>query len=118
MNDPENIFWIQEIYEEQTANHENPKEIVFGKEITYGARNLIHQYDLKKRDYLGTTSMDAELSLIASNLGLVRFQTLILIIVQTRNFYFRSVRWNWKFPGNLCSFWVPCYGWRYGYFCP
>jgi hypothetical protein len=34
-------------------------------------RTLIQKYDLKKRPYLGTTSMDAELSLIMSNMGLV-----------------------------------------------
>ncbi|ORY78204.1 hypothetical protein BCR37DRAFT_370759 [Protomyces lactucae-debilis] len=34
---------------------------------TARSRGLISQYDLKKREYLGTTSMDAELSLLTAN---------------------------------------------------
>ncbi|KAI8612507.1 hypothetical protein BC830DRAFT_558076 [Chytriomyces sp. MP71] len=50
---------------------ENPIRLVFGPFVASSNRGLIQKYDLKKRDYLGTTSMDAELSLIMANVGLV-----------------------------------------------
>lgn len=39
----------------------------FGRLIGVGRRDLIDTFNLKKRGYLGTTSMDAELSLVMSN---------------------------------------------------
>lgn len=53
-----------------------PLAVYFGR-ILGGTRDWrgngrIEQYSLKKRAYLGPTSMDAELSLIMSNLGLVK----------------------------------------------
>ena len=43
-----------------------------------GARRIIDLHDLKKRAYLGPTSMDAELSLVMANMGLVRPGTVCL----------------------------------------
>ena len=45
----------------------------FGTLVSFGVRNtnIISNFDLKKRDYLGTTSFDPELSLIMSNMALV-----------------------------------------------
>jgi len=40
--------------------------------------DLLQKYDLKKRRYLGITSMDAELSLIMANMALVRPGSLVL----------------------------------------
>ncbi|KAG2174806.1 hypothetical protein INT43_005868, partial [Umbelopsis isabellina] len=41
-----------------------------GKVVASGSRDLVNRYNLKKRKYLGTTSMDAELSLIMANQAL------------------------------------------------
>lgn len=49
-----------------------------GRFIASGARDLVQKYDLKKRSYLGTTSMDAELSLVTANMALARPGSFIL----------------------------------------
>ncbi|CAG8554363.1 2453_t:CDS:10 [Funneliformis caledonium] len=47
-----------------------PYMIYFGRSIASGNRDLIQTYNLKKRRYIGNTSMDAELSLIMANQAL------------------------------------------------
>eukprot|EP00741_Cyanophora_paradoxa_P003601 tig00000093_g3498.t1 len=42
------------------------------REVATGRRDLVGRYDLKKRAFLGPTSMDAELSLLIANLALAR----------------------------------------------
>jgi tRNA (guanine10-N2)-methyltransferase len=42
-------------------------KMYLGKLVASGSRDLVNRYNLKKRNYLGTTSMDAELSLIMAN---------------------------------------------------
>ena len=44
-----------------------PNRIYLGRLICSGSRELINQYSLKRRQYLSTTSMDAELALIMAN---------------------------------------------------
>jgi tRNA (guanine10-N2)-methyltransferase len=46
------------------------EKMYLGKLVTSGSRDLVNRYNLKKRNYLGTTSMDAELSLIMANQAL------------------------------------------------
>jgi tRNA (guanine10-N2)-methyltransferase len=46
--------------------------------VAKGSRQTVNKYDLKKRKYLGTTSMDAELSLIMANQALVKSDSLVL----------------------------------------
>jgi len=65
---PANTFMVLEKYPAPT---EPPCKIYMGKLVGSGDRQLVATYDLKKRKYLGTTSMDAELSLIMSNMALV-----------------------------------------------
>jgi len=72
---PANTFMVLEKYPAPT---EPPCKIYMGKLIGSGDRQLVATYDLKKRKYLGTTSMDAELSLIMSNMALVRQNSLVL----------------------------------------
>ncbi|CAM9725349.1 unnamed protein product, partial [Discosporangium mesarthrocarpum] len=45
-----------------------PKWVYFGRRISDGNRDLIGRFDLKKRSYLGPTSMDNELSLVMANM--------------------------------------------------
>ncbi|KAI9313806.1 hypothetical protein BX666DRAFT_2140306, partial [Dichotomocladium elegans] len=44
--------------------------IYMGRLVASGSRDLVSRYTLKKRNYLGTTSMDAELSLVMANQAL------------------------------------------------
>lgn len=44
--------------------------IYMGRLVASGSRDLVNTYNLKKRKYLGTTSMDAELSLVMANQAL------------------------------------------------
>ncbi|ORX45312.1 tRNA guanosine-2'-O-methyltransferase [Hesseltinella vesiculosa] len=46
------------------------KYVYMGRLVARGNRDLVKTYNLKKRKYLGTTSMDAELSLIMANQAL------------------------------------------------
>ncbi|KAJ3325390.1 hypothetical protein HDV06_004249 [Boothiomyces sp. JEL0866] len=55
-----------------------PVKVYFGLYIGSGNREIVSRYDLKKREYLGTTSMDAELSLVMANQVLARPGSLIL----------------------------------------
>ncbi|KAI8877653.1 hypothetical protein K501DRAFT_278251 [Backusella circina FSU 941] len=49
---------------------EQPLYIYMGRLVATGSRDLVNTYNLKKRKYLGTTSMDAELSLVMANQAL------------------------------------------------
>ena len=47
-------------------------------QICNAQRHLIDVYNLKKRNYIGNTSMEAEVSLLMANQALVRFQYMYL----------------------------------------
>lgn len=51
---------------------EEPDNILFGKCLSYGNRAMIHEISLKKRKFIGNTSMDAALSLLMANQALVK----------------------------------------------
>ncbi|TPX72228.1 hypothetical protein SpCBS45565_g00504 [Spizellomyces sp. 'palustris'] len=55
-----------------------PKRVFFGVLLASGNRGVVTTYDLKKRKYLGTTSMDAQLSLVMANQALVRPGSFVL----------------------------------------
>jgi tRNA (guanine10-N2)-methyltransferase len=82
LHNPDDVYVYLETYETNLPNNrtENPlpKHIYVGRFISNGARHLIAKYDLKKRAYLGTTSMDAELSLISANMARARKGMLII----------------------------------------
>jgi tRNA (guanine10-N2)-methyltransferase len=65
-----------------TMNKENdtrlPLAAYFGRVLWSRDKNSMEQYDLKKRAYLGPTSMDAELSFVMANLGQVQKGTVVL----------------------------------------
>ncbi|KAJ3416870.1 hypothetical protein HDV05_008455 [Chytridiales sp. JEL 0842] len=75
LKNPEVIFSLYEDYKDYPVrglpSPEKPERLFFGVFLGAANRSVISQYDLKKRAYLGTTSMDAELSLVMSNLALV-----------------------------------------------
>ncbi len=46
-------------------------------QIKEGNYKLVEKFDVKKRNYIGTTTMDAELSLIIANQAMARSGTLV-----------------------------------------
>lgn len=55
--------------DEEAPELRHPKHIYFGRWLADSSRDLIIKYDLKKRRYISTTSMDAELSLVTANMA-------------------------------------------------
>ena len=72
MSDPDQTFTVFEKWPWNSVptGVENPDYWYFGRMVGSGARNTVLKYDLKKRSYISTTSMDAELSLITANITL------------------------------------------------
>ncbi|XP_071469153.1 tRNA (guanine(10)-N(2))-methyltransferase homolog isoform X4 [Marmota flaviventris] len=70
---PQHIFSILEDYGlDPNCIPENPYNIYFGRWIADGQRELIESYSVKKRHFIGNTSMDAGLSFIMANHGKVK----------------------------------------------
>ncbi|OSS45634.1 hypothetical protein B5807_09533 [Epicoccum nigrum] len=58
------------VFEEYDLDSKTPKLLFLGRWIADGARDAKNKYDLKKRHYISTTSMDAELALLTANIAL------------------------------------------------
>ena len=56
------------VFEEFELQRPEPRRLFFGRLIATGARDAVLAMSLKKRRYISTTSMDAELALLAANL--------------------------------------------------
>ncbi|XP_049756307.1 tRNA (guanine(10)-N2)-methyltransferase homolog isoform X4 [Elephas maximus indicus] len=70
---PQHVFSILEDYGlNPNCIPENPHNIYFGRWIADGQRELIESYSVKKRHFIGNTSMDAGLSFIMANHGKVK----------------------------------------------
>ena len=67
MISPEQQFCVFEHWLYKSAS---PRRLYLGRWVANGGREIIHKYDLKKRKYISTTSMDSELALITANLSL------------------------------------------------
>ncbi|KAI1430410.1 S-adenosyl-L-methionine-dependent methyltransferase [Xylaria sp. FL1777] len=73
LSSPDNEFTLFEEWELEPATEKkrpSPLKVYFGRLIAHGARDLINTFDLKKRDYISTTSMDSELALVTANIAL------------------------------------------------
>ncbi|KAF2668033.1 RNA methylase [Microthyrium microscopicum] len=57
------------VFEEYGIREPEPKRIFLGRLVARGSRPVVSKYDLKKRSYISTTSMDAELALITANIA-------------------------------------------------
>ncbi|KAI8847417.1 S-adenosyl-L-methionine-dependent methyltransferase [Chytridium lagenaria] len=80
---PDVTFRYYEDYGDYTsqglaAPKEGPECCYFGILRATGNRSIVSKFDLKKRNYLGTTSMNAELSLIMANQGLAKEGSFVL----------------------------------------
>ena len=73
MANPDQRYCIFEEFEKKAPT---PRRIYLGRWVGGSDRDSIKTYDLKKRHYISTTSMDAELSLITANLTLAAPGTL------------------------------------------
>ncbi|KAG5519475.1 hypothetical protein PMAC_002102 [Pneumocystis sp. 'macacae'] len=69
MNNPEQIYAVLEEWQIDT---QTLLRVFLGRQLACSSRYLVGRFDLKKRRYIGNTSMDAELSLIAANQALAR----------------------------------------------
>ncbi|KAJ3219911.1 hypothetical protein HDU67_008440 [Dinochytrium kinnereticum] len=83
LKNPSVIFKYYEDYGDYTrrglsAPREGPERCIFGILLATGNRAIVNRFDLKKRGYLGTTSMDAELSLIMANQALAKEGSMVL----------------------------------------
>ena len=67
MNQHEQQFTVFEEYE---LNATVPNNLYLGRLVAESGRKAVARYNLKKRIYIATTSMDAELSLVTANLAL------------------------------------------------
>ncbi len=74
MNKPDNQFMV---FEEYDLNAQIPKKLYHGRLIATSGRRAVLKYNLKKRKYIATTSMDAELSLVTANMALAGPEKLI-----------------------------------------
>lgn len=67
MKDPEESWAVFQHYDFKAKE---PKYLYFGRFIAESGRQAKTTYDLKKRHYISTTSMDAELALLTANIAL------------------------------------------------
>lgn len=72
MKNPEQEFCICEEWQFRAADLGiwQPQSIYLGRFIGGSIRDIVAKYDLKKRKYISTTSMDSELALITANISL------------------------------------------------
>ncbi|XP_039300155.1 tRNA (guanine(10)-N2)-methyltransferase homolog [Nilaparvata lugens] len=72
LKNPDRSFLYTEYYG-LTPNNvpEQPYHVFFGRVISSGQRNVISELSLKKRKFIGNTSMDAQLSLLMANMAKV-----------------------------------------------
>lgn len=60
----------EEEKEKKEKGRAPPTRLHFGRFLARGARDLVGRFDLKKRPYISTTSMDSELALVTANMAL------------------------------------------------
>lgn len=67
MKTPEERFWVLELFRYQAPETESYSKSWLVRQITDSSRSLIETYTLKNRRFLGTTSMESEISFFSSN---------------------------------------------------
>lgn len=73
LDSPSHEFHILEDYGKSSGKKMlQPRYVYFGRLITDGQRSLISSYSVKKRKFIGNTSMESGLSFIMSNLAKVK----------------------------------------------
>lgn len=79
MRSPQQVYTVLEEYVPESENLSStvPVWLRFGRLIAESDRSAMEKYDLKKRPYKGTTSFEAELSLLSCNIAQVRSGTIM-----------------------------------------
>lgn len=80
LKNPDHKFWLIETDDYGVNNGLPPvaeRRIFFGREIGAADRKLIPTYQLKSRNYLGPTAMDAEVAFLMANQALVEPEKLV-----------------------------------------
>lgn len=79
LKNPQQVFTVIEEYKPISENipGKDPIHLIFGRLIQTGDRLSMDRYDLKKRPYKGTTSFEAELSLVSANIAQVKPGTIM-----------------------------------------
>ncbi|XP_053667724.1 tRNA (guanine(10)-N2)-methyltransferase homolog [Anopheles marshallii] len=76
---PDIHYWYIEFWGLDPMNvPEQPHDVLFGRWIADGKRDMINEISLKHRKFIGNTSMDPQLSLLMANQALVRSGDLVL----------------------------------------
>lgn len=72
MTNPDETFTVFELWPWNSVpmGIEHPTSMYLGRFLEASSRDTVLKYDLKKRRYISTTSMDAELSLVTANIAL------------------------------------------------
>jgi tRNA (guanine10-N2)-methyltransferase len=73
LRNPDHNFWLIEVDNCEGNNGLPPvvqKTMFFGREVGGSDRKLIPTYELKSRNYLGPTAMDAEIAFLMANQAL------------------------------------------------
>ena len=73
LKNPDHKFWVMETDDYGSSNGLPPVEgrrIFFGREVGGADRSLLPTYQLKSRNYLGPTAMDAEIAFLMANQAL------------------------------------------------
>ncbi|XP_055601636.1 tRNA (guanine(10)-N2)-methyltransferase homolog [Uranotaenia lowii] len=79
LKNPDVHYWYVEFWGLDPMDvPDQPYDVVFGSWVADGARDIINEISLKKRKFIGNTSMDPQLSLLMANQGLARDGDLVL----------------------------------------
>ncbi|ODA76655.1 hypothetical protein RJ55_07926 [Drechmeria coniospora] len=72
LNTPDNVFTVFELWPWNSVplGVKDPDMFHLGRFVAASSRDVVLKFDLKKREYISTTSMDSELSLITANIAL------------------------------------------------
>jgi len=104
LENPTDIFAIFEDY--RRSDKHNPVRIFMCRQVVLGRRDLIDVFSLKKRQYLGITSMDSELSLIGANMALVSMAPNLPYTCIHQNFLkFIYILGTWRYIGDWSVCW-------------
>ncbi|XP_018612480.1 tRNA (guanine(10)-N(2))-methyltransferase TRMT11 [Scleropages formosus] len=78
LKNPDHIFFLLEDYGSDPNNiPDEPLHVYFGRWIADGQRELIRSHSVKKRHFIGNTSMEAGLSFIMANHARVKAHDLV-----------------------------------------
>ncbi|KAH8295195.1 hypothetical protein KR018_008456 [Drosophila ironensis] len=96
LQNPDVEWWYIEFWGmDPAAVPPEPEDIMFGRLLAHGQRHLIKELSLKKRKFIGNTSMDAQLSLLMANQAMVQDGDLVFDpFVGTGSLLVSAAKWG------------------------